>query len=60
MAAVKKILGDLSVHVEARRGSRDQARDYCFKEDPAPFEFGSFEAGGQGSRYVIGFGWRYL
>jgi len=29
---IKKIFNDNTIHIEARRGSRDQARDYCKKE----------------------------
>ncbi len=40
-------------HWEARRGSRDQAREYCMKEDSrtdGPWECGTFKSGGQGAR----------
>lgn len=40
-------------HFEPRRGSRDQARDYCRKEDSrteGPFEYGEWKSGGQGNR----------
>jgi len=40
-------------HFEARRGTREQARDYSRKEDSrvaGPFELGSWEAGGTGKR----------
>nr|WDW25916.1 MAG: replication-associated protein [Canine stool-associated circular virus] len=40
-------------HFEARKGSRDQAREYCRKEDSrinGPWETGSYETGGQGNR----------
>lgn len=40
-------------HFEARRGTRDQARDYCRKLESriaGPFEYGSWETGGSGSR----------
>lgn len=40
-------------HFESRKGTREQARDYCRKEDSriaGPFEFGDFERGGQGTR----------
>lgn len=33
MAAVKKLLGSDSVHIEARKGSREQAIEYCRKEE---------------------------
>lgn len=42
-----------TAHWEQRRGSRDQARAYCMKEDTrvaGPFEHGDWAAGGQGSR----------
>lgn len=29
----KKLLGDDQAHVETRRGSHEEARDYCLKED---------------------------
>lgn len=51
MAGVKTLLGSDTVHCEPRRGTRDQARDYCMKEDPTPYEFGTWEVS-QGSRYV--------
>nr|DAO27956.1 MAG TPA: Rep protein [Cressdnaviricota sp.] len=40
-------------HFEARKGTREQARDYCKKPDTRvaePVEFGTFAAGGQGTR----------
>lgn len=40
-------------HLEARRGSREQARDYARKESTrtsGPWEFGNWSAGGAGSR----------
>lgn len=40
-------------HLEPRMGSRDQARDYAMKEDSrlcGPWEFGSWQQGGQGAR----------
>lgn len=43
-------------HIEKRRGTRDEARNYCMKEDTrvaGPIEIGSWEAGGQGSRNDI-------
>lgn len=45
------------IHVEKRRGTRDQARDYCRKEDTredGPFELGIWEGGGQGKRTDLG------
>ena len=51
IAALKKWLPQ--AHFESRRGSREQARDYCKKEDTriaGPFERGDWEAGGIGAR----------
>lgn len=47
MKAVKEILQDRSAHLEARRGTREQARAYCMKLDTRfpgeePYEFGDF------------------
>lgn len=53
VTGVKKLFGDDTMHLETRRGTRDQARDYCMKEETrvdGPFEFGDFGRGGQGSR----------
>lgn len=36
-------------HLEKRRGTREQARNYCMKDNEW-LEFGNFESGGQGSR----------
>lgn len=47
MAAVKAILGDPAAHLEVKRGTRDEARAYCMKEESrieGPFEWGSFRA----------------
>jgi len=43
------------LHVEGRRGTRDQAREYCRKEESrvdggGPWEYGNFGLGGQGKR----------
>lgn len=48
MAQVKRILGESRVHLEERRGSREQARDYCRKDDTSMgdeyrFEYGEYE-----------------
>lgn len=54
LSAMKNLLP--TAHFENRRGTRDQARAYCMKEDTrieGPFEIGNFEAGGQGSRIDI-------
>lgn len=37
--AVRRLLGERA-HVEPRRGTADQAREYCFKEDDEPFVSG--------------------
>lgn len=58
LAGLKKLLGDDTVHCEPRRGSRDQAREYCMKEDEEPFEYGTFD-NGQGSRCVTRLGAQY-
>jgi hypothetical protein len=45
-------------HFEARKGTRDQARDYCLKEVThieGPWEFGQWTSGGQGKRNDIQF-----
>lgn len=52
---VQRVLGDPTAHCEPRRGSRDQARDYCRKletrvADTQPQEVGHWKAGGTGSR----------
>lgn len=42
-----------TAHFEPRKGSRDQARSYCMKEDTRvsdPVEYGSWTQGGQGTR----------
>lgn len=37
-------------HLEPRKGSRTQARDYCHKEDTKPFEYGKWKPDKQGMR----------
>lgn len=37
-------------HIETKLGSRTQARDYCHKEDPEPFEHGKWRPDNQGMR----------
>jgi len=37
-------------HIEPRRGSRTQARDYCFKECANPTEYGTWKPDRQGQR----------
>lgn len=52
----KSILGENTAHIEVRRGSRDQARAYCMKEETrvdGPWEFGEWQSGGQGKRNDI-------
>lgn len=53
--AVQKSIGDMKAHCEPRRGTAEQAIEYCRKpetrvEGTEPFEFGSREQGGQGHR----------
>lgn len=53
MATAITVLGLHGAHLEARRGTRDQARDYCMKADSrvdGPWEWGDWGAGGQGKR----------
>ena len=51
IVAVKNLLPQLEgAHFEPRRGTRDQARDYCRKAETkvdGPWEHGAFGAGGQ-------------
>lgn len=48
MQGVKDALAEASTHVEPRRGTREEARQYCMKaesrdgDDAGPFEFGEF------------------
>ena len=54
MQFVKDLLGD-EAHVEQRRGTREQAREYCRKEEgrvEGPWEIGTW-TGGQGTRNDI-------
>lgn len=50
---MKEIFNDNTIHLEMRQGTRDEAREYCRKSNtqiiPA-VEFGTWSAGGQGSR----------
>lgn len=51
LTAMKKIIP--GAHFEKRRGTRDQARDYCMKEESrldGSFEYGDFGAKRQGKR----------
>jgi Putative viral replication protein len=53
MAQCKNILNSRWVHVEPRRGTRDEAREYCMTEETrvaGPWEFGKWVGGGQGTR----------
>lgn len=53
MAAIKKFDGMEGAHLEARLGSRDQARNYCMEQDTrveGPWEYGVWDKGGQGKR----------
>lgn len=53
MAYLKNILQDQQAHCQIRRGTREQARDYCRKDlsrIEGPFEYGQFDKGGQGQR----------
>lgn len=46
LVKVKELLGDPSVHLEARRGTRAQARQYCMKPESRvvePIEFGVWD-----------------
>jgi hypothetical protein len=49
---IKNILQDQTVHLEVRRGTRDQARSYCMKKESqcnAPIELGKWTGQGQRS-----------
>lgn len=48
MAAIKKLYDDNTMHIELRRGTRDEARDYC-KKDNNFIEVGDWISG-QGAR----------
>lgn len=53
MAYIKRLFNEQTIHLEARQGTRDQARDYCMKADSrvqGPWEFGLWTTGGQGTR----------
>lgn len=50
---VKNLFNDNGVHCEQRRGTREQAKDYCSKLESrvdGPWEHGVFGEGGQGKR----------
>lgn len=46
---VKDMFDDETVHLEKRKGTRDQAREYCMKDGDWS-ESGDWNAGGQGAR----------
>lgn len=49
----KNLIRDDTCHVERRRGTRIQAREYCLKQDTrqwGPYEYGDWQQGGSGSR----------
>lgn len=47
----QQIIGDTSAHMERKKGTREQARDYCFKEKGAlVIEWGDFKTSTQGKR----------
>lgn len=51
----KEIIGEPSAHIKVRRGTREQARAYCMKEETrveGPWEFGKWEKN-QGARNDI-------
>lgn len=53
LAYVKTVLATPAAHVEVREGTRDDAREYCMKEESrvrGPVEIGVWAAGGQGAR----------
>lgn len=50
---MKEIFDDNTIHLESRRGTRDQAREYCMKNETQTIpavEYGNWSAGGQGAR----------
>lgn len=53
---LKLLLNDPALHCEVRKGSREQAREYCRKLESrvdGPWEYGVFGDGGQGERNDI-------
>ena len=49
LKAFKEIMGNERFHIEPRKGTRDQARNYC-KKDGTFHEIGSWSESGQGRR----------
>lgn len=52
MSSMKSVLSG-TAHFELRRGTRDEARDYCMKEETrvdGPWEYGDWRKGGAGAR----------
>jgi hypothetical protein len=49
VAGIKRLFGSTRYHVEVRRGTPEQAAEYCKKENNY-FEFGSIRTHGQGHR----------
>lgn len=50
LRAVKQLIGNDTVHLEKRKGSAEQAAEYCKKNDNLIEEFGSISHGKQGKR----------
>lgn len=49
IVAIRKHLPFQKAHLESRRGTREEARDYCHKDNDY-IELGNWKAGGQGAR----------
>ena len=45
--SIKKILNNNTIHIEERRGTQEQAINYCRKEDQQPFQFGEPKTSGR-------------
>ncbi len=41
MSSLKKLLADPAAHLEPMKGTPEQSEEYCSKEDPTPYSFGS-------------------